>query len=248
MKPTTLLAVAGTLVALPALAASHIVPALPTAFEPVNLRMTVDSCAFNPDVVRVSMSGNHVTVSARRNQCLVAGTPTIVDIGLGALPAGSYSVSVHDNPSNFAPPYEEARFDVAEPVQVALFPPPPRPLTSYAGMWWNPVQPGWGLSVHQGPTYALLGTWFTYGTNGQPEWYSLQDGRWTSSTTWTGALYRITGPYYALASFDPRLVSVQAAGTATLDFTQAPGQEGAARFIYSIGNTAGNWPIARMPL
>jgi len=229
-----------------ATAAVSIVPAQPSSFERVNLRMTVDSCAFDPSRVRLTMSGSHVTVAAPRNQCLVAGEPRVVDIQLGAFPAGSYSVSVHENPSDFAPPYEEARFTVAERPEIAVFPPPVRPLTDYTGMWWNPQESGWGLALNQGLSNALFGAWFVYGANGQPEWYTLQGGQWTSSTRWTGLVYRTTGPFFAGPDFDPRLVLVQSAGTATLDFTQAPGTEDRARFTYTVGGVTATKTISRM--
>jgi hypothetical protein len=247
MRIPAVAAAALALASFQAIAAS-IVPAQPTAFQFVNLRMTVDSCAFDPSRVRVALSGsNHFVVTAPRNQCFAPGEPRVVDVGLGALPAGSYTVSVHEDPRNFAPPYEEARFDVTDPAQIAIVPPPPRPLSDYSGLWWNPNESGWGLSLHQGPTYALFGAWFVYGANGEPQWYTLQGGQWTSSTRWTGQVYRTTGPFFAGADFDPRLVLVQSAGTATLDFSQSPGSEGVARLIYNVGNVAANRPIQRMP-
>ena len=241
----------GAFAALPAVAESRIVPALPSPFERVNLRMTVDSCVFNPLAVRVSMSGtaigtNHILVVTPPNLCLLPGPPAIVDILLGALPAGSYSVAVHHNPNDFSPPYESARFTVTERPEIAVFPPPLRPLTDYSGMWWNPNESGWGLSLTQGPSNALFGAWFVYGSGNQPEWFTLQGGQWTSSTRWTGSVYRTTGPFFAGPVFDPRLVLVQAAGTATLDFTQVAGAEDRATFTYTVNGVTATKTISRM--
>jgi len=251
MKTTLALALtlAGALVALPAAAASRIVPAQPSTFELVNLRMTVDSCVFDASRVRVNMLGgaaNHVTVTTPGNQCLVPGEPRIVDILLGAFPAGSYTVAVHANPNDFSAPYESARFEVTERPEIAVFPPPMRPLTIYTGMWWNPQQSGWGLSLNQGASNALFGAWFVYGSNSQPEWFTLQGGQWTSSTRWQGLVYRTTGPFFAGPDFDPRLVLIQAAGTATLDFSQLPGEEDRARFTYTLGEVTATKTISRM--
>jgi len=247
MKTTSLLLLAA-LAALPAAAQVRISPAQPSSFERVNLRMTVDSCVFDPTRVSVSQGSgaSHIIVTAPRNMCLLPGEPRVVDIQLGAFPAGSYTVAVHDNPSDFSPPYERASFTVTDRPQIAIFPPPPRPLTDYTGMWWNPQESGWGLALNQGVSNALFGAWFVYGQNGQPEWYTLQGGQWTSSTRWTGAVYRTTGPFFAGPDFDPRLVLVQAAGSATLDFTQTPGSEDRARFTYTVGGITASKTISRM--
>jgi len=248
MKTTTpfLLAFAGALAALPAAAEVRISPAQPSSFERVNLRMNVDSCTFDPARVTVTMSATQIIVGAPHNMCLVAGEPRVVDIQLGAFPPGNYTVTVHENPNEFSLPYERASFTVTERPQIAVFPPPPRPLADYTGMWWNPQESGWGLSLNQGVSNAIFGAWFVYGSNGQPEWYTLQGGQWTSSTRWTGLVYRTTGPFFAGPDFDPRLVLIQAAGTATLDFTQSPGTEDRARFTYTVGGMTASKTISRM--
>lgn len=232
--------------ALPAFAASRIVPAQPTAFELVNLRMTVDSCTFNPATVHVRASGSTLKVTQQPNACLLPGTPETVDVGLGALPAGDYRVEVHASADGNGTPAETLAFTVSEPVQIAIFPPPPRPLTDYSGLWWNPQESGWGLSLHQSALHTLFGAWFVYGTGGQPEWFTLQVGQWIDSTTWRGSIYRTTGPPFGGADYDPRLVLVQAAGTATLDFRHRTGEEGRARFTYTLGGVTTTKVISRM--
>lgn len=242
--PILVVALASALAALPA-AASRIVPAEPTAFELVNLRMTVDSCAFVPSTVRVRAEGATLKVTQQPNNCLLPGTPQIADVQLGALAPGLYRVEVYSNPAGTGEP-EVLAFQVRERVEIAVFPPPPRPLTNYTGMWWNPQESGWGLSLHQAASNALFGAWFVYGSGGQPEWYTLQGGQWTSSTRWTGPIYRTTGPFFAGPDFDPRLVLVQSAGTATLDFSQSPGDEDRARFTYAVGGATATKTISRM--
>ena len=237
--------------ALPAFAASSIVPAQPTAFERVDLRMTVDSCTFNPSTVRVRASAsrhNAIAVTQRPNACLLPGTPQVVDVRLGSLASGDYHVEVYANPDGEAAgtPVETLAFSVREPAEIAVFPPPPRPLTEYSGLWWNPLESGWGLALHQSALHSLFGAWFVYGADGEPEWYTLQDGGWTDSTTWRGAIYRTTGPFFAGPGYDPRLVLVQAAGTATLDFAIREGEEGRARFTYTLAGVTTTKVIERM--
>ena len=246
LASATVALAAGAFAAAPSFAQSRIDPASPTAFALVNLRMTVDSCTFNASTVRVRAAGSTLRVTQQPNACLLPGTPQTVDVRLGSFPAGSYQVEVFASPSTEASPAERLSFIVTDPVEIAVFPPPPRPLTDYSGLWWNPQESGWGLSLHQSALHVLFGAWFVYGTNGQPEWYTLQGGQWIDSTTWRGTLYRTTGPFFAAPGYDPRLVLVQAAGTATLDLAIRSGEEGRARFTYTIGGVTATKSIARM--
>jgi hypothetical protein len=229
-----------------AAAQSRIVPANPTAFERVNLRMTVDSCAFVPSTVHVLAAGNVLKVTHHPNACLLPGEPRVMDVGLGALPAGDYRVEVFAGRDTDGPPVETLAFQVRGPAEIAVFPPPPRPITDYSGLWWNPNESGWGLSLHQSPTHAVFGAWFVYNSGGQPEWYTLQGGQWTDATTWRGTIYRTTGPFFAGPDFDPRLVLVHAAGSATLDFSHNAGAEDQARFTYTVNGVTTTKTITRM--
>ena len=241
-----LLALAAFAAPLPALA-SEIVPAQPIAFELVNLRMTVDSCTFEPSTVRVRADGAVLRVTQHLNNCLQPGEPEVVDVRLGALAPGQYRVEVFASQDAAREPVESLAFEVRERIEVAVFPPPTRPLTDYTGMWWNPLESGWGLSLHQSAASdAMFGAWFVYGASGAPEWYTLQGGQWTGATRWTGPIYRTSGPFFAGPDYDPRLVLVQAAGTAVLDFRQAPGEEGRARFTYTIGGVTTTKVVTRL--
>lgn len=232
------------LATLPVFAASRIVPPEPTAFEPVVLRMTVDSCSFVPGSVSVESRAQTLGVRHSLVPCLVAGPPEVVDVRLGSLPVGTYRVEVYPAP-NAATPSETLAFTVSARPEIAVFPPPPKPLADHSGLWWTASEGGWGLSLHQSPGDALFGAWFVYGAAGQPEWFTLQGGQWTSATRWTGTIYRNTGPFFAGSAYDPRLVLVQAAGTAVLDFRQVPGTEGEARFTYTVNGATSTKTITR---
>jgi hypothetical protein len=245
--PSLAAAAALATLALP-LQASRIVPAEPTAFQPVNLRMTVDSCTFVPGTVRVQSVAGALKVTQQMNQCLVAGTPEIVDIRLGSLAPGDYRVEVYASQNTDVQPIETLAFQVRGRVEVAVFPPPPRPLTDYTGLWWNPAEGGWGLSLHQGPFDTLFGSWYVYNASGQPEWFTVQQGRWTSATRWAGTIYRNQGPFFAGPDYDPRLVLTQSAGSAVLEFRQLPGQEDRAAFTYTIGGVTTTKAISRFAL
>lgn len=213
--------------------AAQIVPPEPIEFETVNLRLATDACSFVASTVRVASAANALRVTQQPNPCLVAGPVRIVDIRLGSFPAGDYTVELYATPQPSGPPVERLSFQVRGRVEIAVFPPPVRPLADFSGLWWAPGESGWGLFLAQSAlTNIVFGAWFVYGPDGRPEWFTLQDGRWTSFTTWTATVYRTSGP--PPAAFDARLVRILPVGAATIDFTQSPGTEGRARFTYDV--------------
>ena len=244
---TTTIATLLVAAALPA-TASRLIPAEPIAFEPVVLRMTVDGCAFVPATVHVRAEANVLKVTQQPNNCLVAGPIEIADVRLGTLAVGSYRVDVYGGSDESAQPVETLAFEVRARPEIAVYPPPPHPINDYSGLWWTPAESGWGLSLHQTATDAMFGALFVYGSDREAEWFTLQGGKWESSTRWTATMYRTTGPFYASPLFDPRLVLLDAVGSATLDFSQVPGDEGRVRFTYDVDGVTVNKVVQRMGL
>jgi len=242
---STNLAFALLLVAGNACAASQVVPSSPAPFETVNLRTVVDSCSFVPSTVRVNMAGDTLRVTQVLNACFAPGTPMTVDIRLGSFPMGSYRVELYPGSETSGPP-ERLSFDVRGLVEPAVFPPPARPLTSYTGLWYTPSESGWGISLAQSPFNGLFGTWYVYDAANRPEWYTFQEGRWTSFTTWTATVYRTSGPFLGAPAFDPRLVTYTSVGTVTFDFAIRPGLEARARFTYAVNGLTGTKSIERL--
>lgn len=187
-------------------AASTFVPAVPMPFETVNLRLTVDSCAFDPSTVSVTTTSRGIEVQRRDNQCLVAGPPRNVEIRLGQYPAGTYAVLVTTLAGDVAEVRERLQLTVPPVPQIAIFPPPPRPLTDYTAMWFDPAQPGRGVSVHQSPSDSLFAVSFEYATTGspaQPTWYVFSSGRWTGATTWQGSAFLTTWAPFSIENLGP---------------------------------------------
>lgn len=107
---------------------------------------------------------------------------------------------------------------------------------THQGLWWaSPAgsESGWGLNItHQGNT--LFATWFTYDADGSPMWLVMSNGMREMdysydggygygmmmyyTNTYSGALYRTTGPAFSAATFDPRDVGVTEVGMARLNF------------------------------
>ena len=78
------LALTSALLAISA-AAARIEPPEPIAFEAVNLRMTVDGCAFVPETVRVRATGNVLRLTQHLNLCFAPGPIEVADVRLGSL-------------------------------------------------------------------------------------------------------------------------------------------------------------------
>jgi hypothetical protein len=223
---------------------TRVVPADPVQFERVSLRQTVDDCTFDPDRVRVTLDAGVIHVEQPPRQCFAPGNPAVVDIQLGAFPAGDYRVEIHSSLDQPA----EARVDftVYGVGQAAVFPAPPMPLVNYTGIWWKSAESGWGLSLHQGVVNTLVGAVYIFGADQQPQWYTLGSGQWVSSTKWTGELIRSNGPSWSSAVYDRQIVKHTAVGTATLDFGMTPGNEDVAEFTYTIDGETVSKTISRI--
>jgi len=113
---------------------------------------------------------------------------------------------------------------------------------NFQGLWWNAPagsEAGWGINfAHQGD--VIFATWFTYDANGKATWLSMTAER-TAASTFTGTLYRTTGPAFSAVPFDPVLVQRDPVGAATLTF--ADGNNGS--FAYTVDGIAQTKPITR---
>jgi hypothetical protein len=82
-----------------------------------------------------------------------------------------------------------ATFAFALPASATTF------STDYTDLWYNPAESGWGVNViQQGNT--IFATLFVYGPDQAPTWYVASNTVGASATSFTGPLYRTTGPYF----------------------------------------------------
>jgi hypothetical protein len=98
----------------------------------------------------------------------------------------------------------------------------------YQGLWWNPLESGWGVGVFDHGTGAatpISSVLFVYGADGRPTWYIAPDLRdcpanFTPfvSVTCGGTIYRTGGPWFG-APFIASSVSVREAGQWSANFT-----------------------------
>ena len=95
----------------------------------------------------------------------------------------------------------------------------PAPTVDYSDLWWNPLEPGWGLTIHQHPGGGLVAAWLTYRADRTPVWYSVQPGRWIDDATYEGVLYEVNGPRFEAPTPQDRPAELRRVGTVTIAFS-----------------------------
>ena len=90
--------------------------------------------------------------------------------------------------------------------------------TNYQDLWWDPNESGWGVNVtHQGDN--IFATLFTYDASGQGLWLSMSNGaRAGGSRTYSGTLYRTTGPAFNASNWTATPIGYSEVGTMTFAF------------------------------
>ena len=116
-------------------------------------------------------------------------------------------------------------------------------LLSFQALWYrSPAESerGWGVNLtHQGD--ILFATWFTYDSTGKGMWIVGPDVRRTTGNTFTGALYRTTGPAFNANPWNPNAVAVQMVGSATFAFSDLDN----GTFSYTVDGISQSKPITR---
>ncbi|MFO1412649.1 MAG: putative Ig domain-containing protein [Burkholderiales bacterium] len=120
--------------------------------------------------------------------------------------------------------------DAAKAV-MAVFSAPATPASNFTSLWWNPAESGWGVNLnHQGS--VLFATLFVYDALGAPLWLVMPNGtRLADGVSFSGTLYRTTGPSFAADPFPPiGPANVTAVGTMLVQFSSQDGAE----IVYSV--------------
>lgn len=168
---------------------------------------------------------------------------TTSTLSLGKLPAGTYrivsSVQYACGSEGGGVALGSGPFPRGE---LGLTVAPSRADPNYGDLWWNPLESGWGLSVTQHESGQVFAVWFAYGSDGKPTWYVIPGGAWLDGTTFSGTVYRTSGPPLS-GPFDPALVTRTVAGQGTLAFSSRD----SGTFTYTIDGSHGSKPIVRQP-
>jgi hypothetical protein len=115
---------------------------------------------------------------------------------------------------------------------------------NYQDLWWRAPagsESGWGVNIaHQGN--ILLATWFTYEDSGKGMWLVVPDGeRIGNTSSFSGALYRTTGPAFSANPWNPAQVVATQVGTATFSFNDAS----SGTFTYTVNGVTQSKAITR---
>ena len=114
---------------------------------------------------------------------------------------------------------------------------------NYTALWWNAAENGWGLNVtHQGS--SVFATLFTYDASRAPLWLSMSNGAMQADgVTFTGDLYRTTGPAFNANPFTPIGPSnYTRVGTMTISFSGA----NSGTLSYTVDGVTVNKAITRL--
>jgi hypothetical protein len=94
--------------------------------------------------------------------------------------------------------------------------------------------------THQGN--ILFASWLTYDAGGKGMWLVMSDGERVGSTaSYTGALFRTTGPAFSANPWNKALVTRTEVGTATFTFTDA----NTGTFSYTLNGVSQSKAITR---
>lgn len=113
------------------------------------------------------------------------------------------------------------------------------PASPYRGLWWNPNEDGWGMSVTQHGSMIFVAA-YTYNQAGQPTWYVMSNCP-VGGTSCTGDLYEVTGGKLPTVPWSGSGLKVTSVGTGTLTFAGAD----SATFGFTINGVAGSKTISR---
>jgi hypothetical protein len=211
-----------------------VVPAAPKDLERLILQVRSGGCGvtvgvrFDNGTIRVDLTDPGL--------CFPEPPPFGGDFVLGQFPAGTYPVVVYrDGAVAYSTQVvvteratQRSKIDITPSIDVN-------------DLWWNPQESGWGLSIAQNASDQIFAVWNVYDATGRATWYTLTPGQWSDLITYTGPIYRTTGPYWGDA-FDPSLVATTAVGTGTLKLlTYAT-----ATFSYVVDGVSATKPIARL--
>ena len=111
--------------------------------------------------------------------------------------------------------------------------------TTFTGLWWNPAESGWGISMTQRAGITFV-AWYTYDTLGAPVWYVMSNCA-IDGYSCTGEMYAVSGGQTMTVPWTRPALSVSVAGRGTFTFTDANN----GTFAYTLNGVTGVKTITR---
>lgn len=119
---------------------------------------------------------------------------------------------------------------------------PAAAFTDWTDIWWATPEIGWGVNFVQSNQF-IFATFFVYGGNLQPDWYTGQMSLNTANGIWAGGLYRTTGSYFGAPYNKNDSTNVQ---VGTVTFT--PSSTYSGTLTYNVGTVNVTKQITRLTL
>lgn len=137
--------------------------------------------------------------------------------------------------------YGGATFNIDNNIANGLVAAAPVAPVNATGIWWNPAESGWGINLNQQGN-TLFATLFDYDAAGQGMWLVMSAGtRTADGASFTGDLYRTSGPAFNANPFTPLAAgNVSAVGKMTVTFANPS----TATLSYTVNGTAVTKAIA----
>jgi hypothetical protein len=161
----------------------------------------------------------------------------------GALRGGSASCTNSgrlDDPSNRD---FYSRLDLAAPTLKQWLATTVAPSDDYSGLWSDPAEPGWGLSIAQNAANHVFAAWFTHDAQANATWLVMPGGDWKSAVDLEGTLYRARSSAWD-AEYDPAQFTVVPAGSLDLQFNA----DGTATATFSVDGRSVVKTLQRQPI
>lgn len=108
------------------------------------------------------------------------------------------------------------------------------------GYWYNPNESGWGAAIAQQGD-ALFVSLLVYDEQKRPAWFVASNVRDSGGGTFSGSLYRASGPWFA-GAFDPAVVQAQSVGALSVQTTGLA----SLRLTYTVNGIEVTKSVARM--
>jgi hypothetical protein len=119
----------------------------------------------------------------------------------------------------------------------------PAPLDDYTDMWFNPDEPGWGVSIMQSAANRVFAAWYTYDADNRPTWIVMPEGSWRTAVTFEGVLYRASGSAFD-RPYDRSRFSVTPVGSGRIEF----GHGDSATVTFTVDGKTVTKTIRRQPI
>jgi hypothetical protein len=113
------------------------------------------------------------------------------------------------------------------------------PASPYTGLFWNPAESGWGMSITQQAS-MIFAAWYVYDASGKPTWYVMPSCP-VSGKSCAGAIYSVVGGTPLGVPWNGASKTVAQAGTGTLSFSDNDN----ASFSYTLNSLSGTRVITR---